>query len=252
MTKKYLYSLQRCYSPVILFILLAMAVGCHNKATSPFSTKAEAALSTFQLEPGFKIELVASEPLLNDPVAMMIDEYGRMFVVEMPGVPFDKSGTGKVVLLADTNADGKMDKSTVFADSLILPTGVMRWKKGVIITDPPNVYYMEDTNGDGKADVKKTMLTGFDTSNLEANVNNPLYGLDNWIYLADLPVVKKNGIHYADDSSNNLPESSVRFRPDQHKLEALSGKTQFGQTFDAWGNHLMVNNSNHIYQEVIA
>ena len=252
MTKNYLHFLQRCCFPAILFILLAMAVGCHNKAISPFSKEAGTALSAFELEPGFKIELVASEPLLNDPVAMMIDEYGRMFVVEMPGVPFDKSGTGKVVLLADTNADGKMDKRTVFADSLILPTGIMRWKKGVIVTDPPNVYYMEDTNGDGKADIKKTMLTGFDTSNLEANVNNPLYGLDNWIYLADLPVVKNNGIHYADDSSIHLPESSVRFRPDQHKLEALSGKTQFGQTFDAWGNHLMVNNSNHIYQEVIA
>ena len=231
--------------------LVSTILSCHNKPVSPFSKSAEAALSTFTIEPGFKIELVASEPLINDPVAMTVDESGRMFVVEMPGVPFDKSGTGKVLLLSDTNGDGKMDKSTVFADSLILPTGVMRWKKGIIVTDPPNVFYMEDTNGDGKADIKKTMLTGFDTSNLEANVNNPLYGLDNWIYLADLPVVKGNGIHYSGDTSINLPESSVRFRPDQHQLESLSGKTQFGQTFDAWGNHLLVNNSNHIYQEVI-
>ena len=253
MKKKYHYSLQLCYSSVMLFIILGMAIGCLNKPISPFSKAAEAALSTFELEPGFKIELVASEPLVNDPVAMIIDENGRMYVVEMPGVPFDKSGTGKVILLIDTNGDGKMDKSTVFADSLILPTGIMRWKKGIIVTDPPNVYYMEDTNGDGKADIKQTMLTGFDTSNLEANVNNPLYGLDNWIYLADLPVGKGNGIFYANDSNGTrLAESSVRFRPDQHLLESLSGKTQFGQTFDAWGNHLMVNNSNHIYQEVIA
>src|SRR5690349_16916306 len=119
----------------------------------------------------------------------------------MPGMPLDKSGKGRVMLLTDTNGDGKMDSSTVFADSLILPTGVMRWKKGVIVTDPPNVYYMEDSNNDGKADIKKTMLTGFDTSNLEANVNNPMYGLDNWIYLAVLPVGKSHGIHYADDTS---------------------------------------------------
>jgi putative membrane-bound dehydrogenase-like protein len=175
-----------------------------------------------------------------------------MFVIEMPGMPLDKSGKGRVMLLTDTNGDGKMDSSTVFADSLILPVGVMRWKKGIIVTDPPNVYYMEDTNNDGKADIKKTMLTGFDTSNLEANVNNPMYGLDNWIYLAVLPVGKSHGIHYADDTSIILPESSVRFRPEQHKLESLSGKTQFGQTFDQWGNDLMVNNSNHIFQEVIA
>jgi len=227
-------------------------VGCKSSSSSPFSESAQAALSTFTIEPGFKVELVAADPLISDPVDMEVDEYGRMYVVEMPGMPLDKSGKGRVMLLTDTNGDGKMDSSTVFADSLILPTGVMRWKKGVIVTDPPNVYYMEDTNNDGKADIKKTMLTGFDTSNLEANVNNPLYGLDNWIYLAVLPVGKSSGIHYAGDTSMVLPESSVRFRPEQHKLESLSGKTQFGQTFDQWGNDLMVNNSNHIYQEVIA
>ena len=232
--------------------LLFTATGCHNKPDSPFSASAEQALSTFQIEPGFKIELIASEPLISDPVDMMIDEYGRMYVVEMEGMPLNKSGKGKIKLLTDTDGDGKMDKSVVFADSLMLPAGVMRWKKGIIVTDPPNIYYMEDTNEDGKADIRTTMLTGFDTSNLEANINNPVYGLDNWIYVANLPVVKNNGIHYAGDTSVTIPESSVRFRPDRRQLEVLSGKTQFGQTFDAWGNHLMVNNTIHISQEVIA
>src|SRR5437868_4338089 len=83
---------------------------------------------------------------------MTVDENGRMYVVEMIGMPLNKSGLGKIVLLSDTSGDGQMDKSIVFADSLIMPSGIMRWKKGVIVTDPPNVYYMEDTNGDGKAD----------------------------------------------------------------------------------------------------
>jgi putative membrane-bound dehydrogenase-like protein len=144
-----------------------------------------------------------------------------------------------------------MDKSSVFMDSLILPSGVMRWKKGIIVTDPPNVYYAEDTNGDAKADIRQTMLTGFDTSNLEANVNNPRYGIDNWIYLADLPVIKNNGIRFFNDSSVKLPESSIRFRPDEKQMEVLSGKTQFGQTFDEWGNHFMVNNTIHISHEVV-
>ncbi len=251
--KKKFSSLFPSYSFWVITCFAGLVISCNNnKPASLFSKSAEDALTTFTIEPGFKVELVASEPLISDPVDMMIDEYGRMYVVEMPGMPLNKSGKGKVKLLTDTDGDGKMDKSIVFADSLILPTGVMRWKKGVIITDPPNVYYMEDINGDGKADIKKTMLTGFDTSNVEANVNNPMYGLDNWIYLAVLPVGKSNGIHFAGDTSIKLPESSVRFRPDQHKLEALSGKTQFGQTFDEWGNHLMVNNSNHIFQEVVA
>ncbi|GAA4301588.1 c-type cytochrome [Compostibacter hankyongensis] len=230
-----------------------MTSGCHNKSASPFSESAEEDLSTFQLEPGFKIELIASEPLVRDPVDMTIDEYGRMYVVEMPGMPLNKSGLGKVIMLSDTSGDGKMDKRTVFADSLIMPSGVTRWKKGILVTDPPKVYYMEDTQGDGIADIKKVVLTGFDTSNLEANVNNPEYGLDNWVYLADLPVGGGSGIRYADDTAGTaLPESSVRFRPDRRQLEVLSGQTQFGQAFDAWGNHLLVNNSNHIFQNVVA
>lgn len=239
------------------YCLVAVAVlgntGCTGNQNSPFSKSARESLSNFELESGFKIELVASEPLIHDPVDMMIDEFGRMYVAEMPGMPLNKSGLGNVILLSDTSGDGTMDKRTVFADSLILPSGIMRWKKGVIVTDPPNVYYFEDTDHNGVADIKQVMLIGFDTSNLEANVNNPEYGLDNWIYLADLPVGSGEGIHYANDTTGErLPESSVRFRPDRHLLEVLSGQPQFGQTFDAWGHHFLVSNSNHIYQEVIA
>ncbi len=111
---------------------------------------------------------------------------------------------------------------------------------------------MEDTNGDGKADIKNLMLTGFDTSNLEGNVNNPMYGLDNWIYLAGLPGIKGGNIHYADDStSERLAEGSVRFRPDRHDIETISGKSQFGHTFDEWGNYLGLNNHYHIYEEMM-
>src|SRR6185312_5841490 len=144
-------------------------------ASSPFSESAEKALSTFQLPPGFKIELVASEPLISDPVDMTIDEEGRMYVVEMHGYPLNLNHTGKVILVADKNGDGKMDTRTVFVDSLTLPTGVMRWKKGILVTDAPNVYYFEDTTGDGKADIKRTVLTGFALTNPQYLVNRPVY-----------------------------------------------------------------------------
>src|SRR5690349_12380220 len=142
----------------------ALVTGCRQ--SSPYiSESAKEALSTFTLEPGFKIEVVASEPFVVDPVAMEIDENGRMYVVEMPGYPLDISGSGKVKLLTDTDGDGKMDKSTVFADGLLFPTGIMRWKKGVLVTDPPNIWYLEDTDLDGRADVRDTVLTGFAVSN---------------------------------------------------------------------------------------
>ena len=233
--------------------LFILATGCSDKPVSPFSKSAEEALSTFELIPGFKMELIASEPLITDPVAMTIDESGRMYVVEMRGMPLNKSGIGRVVLLSDTNGDGKMDKSTVFADSLIMPSGVMRWKKGVLITDAPNVYYMEDSNEDGIADIKNIMLTGFTTANLEGDVNNPIYGLDNWIYLASsMSGAKGDSIYYPADSNGiRLVEGTIRIRPDWHELETVSGTTQFGHTFDAWGNYLGLNNHYHIYQEMI-
>jgi len=89
------------------------------------------ALKTFRLADDFQIELFAAEPLISDPVAMEIDEHGRTYVVEMHGYPLDIGGSGRVVILSDTNADGKPDRSTVFADGLRLPTGIMRWKNGV-------------------------------------------------------------------------------------------------------------------------
>ena len=178
-----------------LFSLVLIAA-CHNNSntsknksdaqssTSNLAVRPEEALATFELEPGFKIDLVASEPLISDPVDMEIDEYGRMYVVEMHGYPLDKSGTGVIKLLSDSNGDGQMDKSTVFAEGLTLPNSIMRWKKGVLVTDAPDVFYLEDTNGDGKADKKEIMLTGFALSNPQHNLNSPVLAIDNWIYLA--------------------------------------------------------------------
>jgi putative membrane-bound dehydrogenase-like protein len=248
-----------------LLIIIFTIMGCRKESSS---SRAQGALSTFELEPGFKIELVAAEPLIGDPVDMEIDEYGRLYVVEMHGYPLDKSGTGKIKILTDTNGDGRMDESTVFAEGLMLPNSIMRWKKGVIVTDAPNVLYLEDTNGDGHAEVRDTLLTGFALSNPQHNLNNPVLGIDNWIYLAHERAVGTEtykeefgdpgrDIFYPDQPKSprlgvNAGGRSVRFRPETHALEMTSSTSQFGQTFDAWGHHLQVNNSNHVFQEVIA
>jgi putative membrane-bound dehydrogenase-like protein len=262
------------YYPQILYIffvlssLMTMTVGCKNKGTSPFSKSAEDALSTFQVADGFKIELIASEPLITSPVDMTIDENGRMYVVSMPGYPLDKSGSGKIMLLSDTDGDGKMDKSIVFADGLMLPDGIMRWKKGILVTDAPNVIYLADTTGDGRADIRDTILTGFALTNPQHNLNNPEYGLDNWIYVAHQGPVKTRDYvkEFGDEgteiyfpgkpNSIRLPQNangrSIRFRPDHTLIEMTSSDSQFGQTFDEWGHWFGCNNSNQGYQEVIA
>lgn len=248
------------FAILILLILTGCQPSLQEKSRFP-------ALATFEIQPGFKIELVAAEPLISDPVAMEIDEVGNMYVVENHGYPLDKNGTGKIKLLKDTNGDGAMDTSILFAEGLMLPTGVMRWKKGIIVTDAPDVLYLEDSTGDGKADIKRTMLTGFALSNPQHNVNNPVLGLDNWIYLAHERAVGTEiykeefgdvggDIFYPDLAKgarlpNNADGRNVRFRPDDHALELLSSTTQFGQTFDTWGHHLLVNNANHLMHSVI-
>jgi putative membrane-bound dehydrogenase-like protein len=249
----------------VLFVSLLIASGCKQQPETQGLSLSES-LSTFELAEGFQIELIAAEPLISDPVAMEIDEHGNMYVVEMHGYPLDKSGSGKVKLLRDTDGDGVMDEAVAFADNLKFPTGVMRWKKGILVTDPPNLLYLEDLDGDGRADTRDTLLTGFAISNPQHNFNNPFFGLDNWIYLANEPATTAkvyteefsdlgSQVVYKKGKGPVLPQNSggrrVRLKPDEFKLEALSSASQFGHTIDQWGRHFLVSNANHIYHEVM-
>ena len=198
---------------------------------------------------------------------MEIDEKGRIFVVEMPGYPLDVSGSGKIVQLIDSDADGKPDISQVFADKLVLPTGIMRWKAGFLVTDAPDVLYLEDSNGDGRADIRKNVLTGFARSNPQHNVNSPVYGLDNTIYLAneyyittqqhaDILGDKGSPIRFPDKPKGpqlpaNGDDRSVRFNPDTDFLANTSSRTQYGHTFDPWGHYFQTSNASHLHHEVI-
>ena len=153
----------------------ALALACRRGGGPPY-TPADS-LKTVRLEAGLRIEPFVSEPAIASPVAMEFDERGRIFVVEMPGYPLDTRPTGRVKLLEDRDHDGRYETVTVFADNLVLPTGVMRWKRGILVTAAPDVWYFEDTDGDGRADVRKVVLTGFAFTNPQHTVNGPLYGL---------------------------------------------------------------------------
>src|SRR4030095_5625637 len=140
-------------------LLIALPGLAQSSPTSGPPYAAADTLSRFRLDPGFRIELMASEPDIQSPIAMDIDERGRWFVLEMPGYPVDTRPTGRVKLLADTDGDGRPAKSTVFADGLVLPTGIMRWRRGVIVTSAPDILYLEDRDGDGKADHRDVLVT---------------------------------------------------------------------------------------------
>jgi len=194
--------------------------------------------------------------MVVDPVAVAWDEMGRMFVVENRGYSTgpgkDKPPAGQIVLLEDTNGDGKYDKRTVFADGLTFPNGVMCWNGGVYVTCAPYLYYFKDTDGDGKADTKQIVLKGFeDLSTTQLRVSHPMLNIDNWVYLTSgLAAAKVTSPAHPERPALFLNRVDGRFRPGTDDIEATAGTAQFGQSFDSFGRRFICSNRNHI-QEVL-
>jgi len=219
---------------------------------------------TFKVLNGFSLELVAHEPDVADPVDASFDADGRMYVAEMHGYPFSheptrlnpkgggKKGAGIVRLLEDTNGDGKYDKSTVFADGLEWPTSVCVYDGGVFCLAPPNLYYLKDTNGDGVADLRKVVYTGFGRDNVQAVANNLKWTLDNNIAAAGAsnPGEIRQGNDPKSPVVMSMGRSDFQFNPATEKIEPLTGGIQFGHSLDDWGNRFLASNSNHIQHVV--
>src|SRR6185503_11454206 len=126
-----------------------------QESVGPLSPKE--ALKSFTVAPGFRIELVASEPDVMDPVAMAFDEDGRLYVAEMADYPLGPP-SGRIKLLEDTRGDGKFDKVATFVAKVPYPTGVLPWRGGVLVTAAPDILYFKDTTGAGKPDVQEVVF----------------------------------------------------------------------------------------------
>ena len=197
--------------------------------------------------------LVAAEPLVEDPVAIRFDADGRLWVVEMPDYPTGPADgeppRGRVVTLADDDGDGISDRRTVFADGLLMPTGVQPFGSGkdvtgAIVTLAGEVAYLEDTDGDGRADRRTTWIAGLAEGNEQLRSNHPTIGPDGWLYVA-------NGLRTVDVTDVRDPESKpvrvrgrdFRFRLDRPGIEPVTGHGQFGMTFDRWGRRFTCSNA---------
>src|SRR5262245_44431787 len=163
---------------------------------SPVLSPADA-LKTFFMPPGYHLELVASEPLVQDPTVMDWDLAGRLWVVEMTGCVRDLQAKepnldpiGYVAVLEDTNHDGVMDKRTVFADGLILPRALKVLDHGVLVGEPGSLWMMRDTNGDLKADTKELITHAYGRleGSVEGNANSLYWALDNWMHTSGTDV----------------------------------------------------------------
>ncbi|WP_158265306.1 PVC-type heme-binding CxxCH protein [Blastopirellula marina] len=205
---------------------------------------AAASHKTIRVHPGFRVDQVATEPLVMDPVAFDWGADGKFWVVEMADYPLGIEGRpgGRVRYLQDTDQDGTYDASTLFLSGLNFPTGVLAWGNGVIVSAAPDIFYAEDTNGDGHADKREILYTGFGEGNQQHRVNGFWRGLDNWIYVANgdsggsIKSVKTG-------KTIDIRGRDLRIRPDTGELEAVTGQSQFGRATSDWGDWFGCNNS---------
>ncbi|MBA4019266.1 MAG: dehydrogenase [Pirellula sp.] len=219
---------------------------------------------TFRTLHGFRMELLAAEPLVTDPVALEYDENGRAWVVEMRDYPYTDKSTdrpnverltdlplGRVRILDDTDGDGNFDKSTVFAEDLSWPTGLALWNGGCYVTATPDVLYLKDTDGDGRADVRRKVFSGFKKLNVQAVINNPRWGLDHKLYCAG---ASNGGEITKPDEPAFKPvrfgRADFAFDPNSETFEVLTGGARFGQTFDDYGNRFVCNIRNPVQHVV--
>jgi putative membrane-bound dehydrogenase-like protein len=210
------------------------------------------AFSTFQIKPGFSLELAATEPLVVDPIAISFDENGRMYVVEMRDYSERRDERlGRIKLLEDTNGDGAYDKSYVFAEGLAWPTAVFCWDGGVFVGSTPDIIYFKDTNGDRKADVSRKIYSGFgntrDRLNVQGLMNGFNWGLDNRIHGLAAP----NGgivtnLARTGDQPLDLNNRNFSFDPRTLQMFPESGGGQYGLSINTRGRKFTCSNSDHL------
>ncbi|MBI4622182.1 MAG: c-type cytochrome [Verrucomicrobia bacterium] len=207
----------------------------------------EEALKSFTLAPGFKLELAACEPLVQDPVAIAFGTDGRLWVVEMRGFMADIEGNGedapigRVVVLTDRDGDGRYDESQVFVDHLVLPRAITLVGDGALIGAPPELAFWRDADGDGKAD-QKTLVAGDygvrvdpkrpELANPERAPNSLLWAYDNWIY-------------------STAYTKKFRFAKGQWETAATSFRGQWGLGQDDHGRLYYGSNSDQLRVDVI-
>jgi putative membrane-bound dehydrogenase-like protein len=209
------------------------------------------AVASIVVPDGFRIELVAAEPLVRDPMAMEFDENGVAYVLEIPSYNgFDKNprAPGSIARLIDTDGDGRFDRRNTYAASLKYPTGLFCYDGGLFVGDPPELLYLRDTDGDGIADEREVVLSGFGAGSAgESQLNSFRWGLDNRIHI-------NTGLDGGDIRPANLPDAPARsirnrrilLEPRSRTFQLTSGGGQHGMSFDDWGRVFACENSQPI------
>lgn len=208
----------------------------------------DAAIKAFEVAPGYRVELVAAEPLVVDPVAFCFDSLGRLVVVEMRDYserPNDRMG--RLRRLTDTDGDGQMDEVETLAEGLSWPTAVACWGDGYLVAAAPDILFIGEPK-DGQLAAPELWFTGFHRSNVQGLVNSLRWGPDNRIHGA----TSSSGadIKPAADAADPLALGRRDFaiEPLSREFEAVPGGGQHGMVFNAWGDKFVCSNSDHLQQ----
>ena len=198
----------------------------------------EDALKSFRVAPGYRVELVASEPMVQNPISFEFDPEGRLWVIEYQGYMRDVIGNGegdpicRIVVLEDTDGDGKMDKRTVFLDKLVMPRSLSFVKGGVLVQEPPKVWFCEDTDGDLRCDKRTQVGTMGVAGNPQHTANGLRYGIDNWLHNSDW--AKRN-----------------RWVNGKLEEEPTAYRGQFGASFDETGRYFSNSQNSALHEDLI-
>jgi mono/diheme cytochrome c family protein len=201
-------------------------------------------MKTFVLPPGYRVELVASEPMIQEPVLVDFDPEGRLWVVEMLGYMPDIAATGerepvgRISVLEDLNDDGRIeervDRKTVFLDKLVLPRALKVLDRGVLVAEPPNLWLARDSNGDFRADSKELVTNTYGRleANVEHNANSLLWALDNWMHTSETDVY-------------------LRLKNGAFEVRKTLSRGQWGASQDDWGRIYRNSNESVLHVDLV-
>ena len=204
----------------------------------------------FQIEKGFAITLVASEPQIKDPVDLEFDEQGDAYVLEMPGYPFEDTES-RIIKLIDNDEDGIYEGSVTYAEDLQLASSILPYKQGMLVAAPPYLLFIKDNDQDGIADQRDTLLDGFSTGNLQHNYNGLTHGLDSWIYAANGGNSGKP-FWYGDSTTVvDLKGDDLRIHLDDKVIERIGHSSGgYELAINVWGHIFETHNLEHLSQLV--
>ena len=200
---------------------------------------AEEERKTFVLPEGFEVNLFAADPGIHKPIQMNFDPQGRLWIAASevyPQIAPGQKATDKILILEDVDGDGVSDKTTVFADGLLIPTGVEPGDGGAYVANSTEMLHLRDTDGDGKADQSRIVLSGFGTEDTHHILHTFRWGMDGQLYMN-----QSIYIHSHVETPFGVRRLNAggiwRFRPETMKLDvfARGWVNTWGHTFDRWG-----------------